>query len=119
MTKKNVRKTIVDAVLGKLMVAGPVANTDVGSPLPTTATSDSDFTKPPMLSRTTTVSVTSSSSAATAHAGVSAPSATTEPPASQMGAALSDVPTVFVSDSAFQCPPGDSCVRIRWHQHAT
>lgn len=103
MTKKNVRKTIVDAVLGKLMVAGPVANADVGSPPPTAETNDSDFTKPPMLSRTTTLSVASSSSAATARAVPSTPSATTEPPASQAGAALSDVPTVFVSDSALRC----------------
>ena len=95
MTKKNVRKTIVEAVIGKLMTAG--SNTDVGSPPSTTATNDSDFTKPPMLP---TLSTASSSSSVTARAVAGASSAATEPPASQ---ALSDVPTVFVSDSAFRC----------------
>ena len=101
MTKKNVRKTIVEAVLGKLMAAG--SNTDIGSPPLTSATNDSDFAKPPTLSaltRTTTLSTASSSSSVTARAVASASPATTEPPASQ---ALSDVPIVFVSDSAFRC----------------
>ena len=96
MTKKNVRKTIVEAVIGKLMAAG--SNTDVGSPPSTTATNDSGFTKPPTLS--TTLSTASSSTSVTARTVASASPATTEPPASQ---ALSDVPTVFVSDSTFLC----------------
>jgi len=101
MTKKNVRKTIVDTVLGKLMAAGSAANTDVGSTPPTTATNDSDSTKPPMLSRATTLSTTSSS-AATARVVASTSTGTTEPPASQADAGPSDVPTVFVSNSAFR-----------------
>jgi CLIP-associating protein 1/2 len=101
MTKKNVRKTIVDAVLGKLMAAGSAANTDVGSPPPTSATNDSDSTKPPMLSRMTTLSTTSST-AATARAVASTSTGSTEPPAGQVDAAASDVPIVFVSNNAFR-----------------
>ena len=121
MTKKNVRKTIVDIVLGKLMAAGSAATTDVGSPPPSTATNDSDSTKPPALSalkRTTTLSTTSPSSAATARAVASA-STSAGPPASQVSAVLSDIPTVFVSNSAFRRHSGDSAICIRWHQHAT
>lgn len=103
MTKKNVRKTIVDAVLGKLMAVGSAAVTDLGSP-PLSTTSDSDSTKPPALSalkRSTTLSTTSSSSAITARVVASTSTPTSERPASQVDTSLSDVPTVFVSTSAF------------------
>lgn len=104
MTRKNVRKTIVDAVLGKLMAAGPASGTDVGSPPLSTATNDSDSPNPPMLStlkRSTTLPTASSSSAVTARATASASTPTSERPASQVDAGPSDVPTVFVSNSAF------------------
>jgi len=122
MTKKNVRKTIVDTVLGKLMAAGPAVSTDAGSPPLSTATNDSDSTKPPVLSmlkRSATLSTTSSSSAGTARAIASTSTPTSERPAGQADSAPSDVPTVFVSTSAFYVLLGDSGICIRWRQHAT
>ena len=104
MTKKNVRKTIVDAVIGKLMATGSAAGTDVGPPPPSSAISDSDPTKPPALStlkRSTTLSTTSSSSVVTARATASTSTPTSERSASQLDAAPSDIPTVFVSTIVF------------------